>query len=165
MGFRWSRVQIPAARPKSSSMKRSIFFFCILAVALSGVAVAESFTFQVVGIQCAACAPPVQKALLDLAGIKSAVVDWKASTATIELAPGFDKTKVRPALAPSGYGAVFPGEPGGALRRLTDKLRNTPDPTTTPTGSVSASMTCWPEGKSRWWISTRTGADPATFLT
>src|SRR5688572_5381249 len=127
MGFRWSRVQIPAARPKSSSMKRSIFFFCILAVALSGVAVAESFTFQVVGIQCAACAPPVQKALRSLEGIKSAVVDWKASTATVELAPGFDKTQVKTALAASGYGAVFPGETGGDLKPLTDELRNTLD--------------------------------------
>ena len=82
----------------------------LLVLAAAGSAVAEPFTFRVVGIDCAACAPPIVKALKSVDGVKSATVDAKAKTATIDVAPGFDREKLRAAIVNAGFEAVFPGE-------------------------------------------------------
>lgn len=70
----------------------------------------ERLTFTVVGIDCAGCAGPIVKQLKSVDGVKSASVDWKAGTATVELADGVDRGKLRTAITELGFEAVFPGE-------------------------------------------------------
>jgi copper chaperone CopZ len=69
-----------------------------------------TLTFQVVGIDCAMCGPPVVKTLNAVPGVKAAKVDVKAKTATIEVADGVDRARIREALSNAGFEAVFPGE-------------------------------------------------------
>ena len=90
-------------------MKR-IALTTVLLLAIAATATAETLTFRVVGIDCAACAPPIVKALKSVDGVKSAKVDPKARTATVDVAPGFDRTLLRKALTNAGFEAVFPGE-------------------------------------------------------
>jgi copper chaperone CopZ len=71
---------------------------------------AETFTFTVVGMDCAACGPPIVKTLEAVEGVKSAKVDWKSQTATVDLPSQFDRQKIRVALTNAGYESVFPGE-------------------------------------------------------
>jgi copper chaperone CopZ len=73
-------------------------------------AAADMFTFKVVGIDCSACAPPIVKALNSVAGVKSARVDARAKTATVDIPPNFDREKLRAAIVNAGFEAVFPGE-------------------------------------------------------
>ena len=82
----------------------------LLALAAAGSAAAEPFTFKVVGIDCAACAPPIVKALKSVDGVKSATVDAKAKTATVDVPPAFDREKLRAAISNAGFESVFPGE-------------------------------------------------------
>jgi Cu+-exporting ATPase len=82
----------------------------LLALAAAGTIAAEPLTFKVVGIDCAACAPPVVKALKSVDGVKSATVDAKANTATVDVPPSFDREKLRAAVSNAGFEAVFPGE-------------------------------------------------------
>src|ERR1051325_1223890 len=81
----------------------------LLLLALPALA-AESLTLTVVGIDCAGCAGPITKQLKAVDGVKSASVDWKAGTATVELADGVDKQKLRTAITDLGFEAIFPGE-------------------------------------------------------
>ncbi len=89
-------------------------------------AAAGTFTFKVVGIDCAACAPPIVKALSAVQGVKNARVDAKAKTATVDIPAGFDRETLRSAISNAGFEAVFPGEkprdieplPAGVLARL-----------------------------------------------
>lgn len=78
----------------------------------------ERFTFTVVGIDCAGCAGPIVKQLKAVDGVKSANVDWKAGTATVQLADGADRQKLRAAIAELGFAAVFPGEVRKDLQAL-----------------------------------------------
>ena len=71
---------------------------------------AETFTFTVVGMDCAACGPPIVKTLNAVDGVSNAKVDWKSKTATVELPANFDKQKIRAALTNAGFESVFPGE-------------------------------------------------------
>ena len=71
---------------------------------------AETLTFKVIGIDCAACAPPVVKALKSVEGVKNARVDAKAKTATVEIPPAFDREKLRTAVSNAGFEALFAGE-------------------------------------------------------
>jgi thiol-disulfide isomerase/thioredoxin len=71
---------------------------------------ADTITFQVVGIDCAECGPPLVKALKKVEGVKTAKVDTKANTATVEVPPSFDREKLRTAVSLAGFVAVFPGE-------------------------------------------------------
>lgn len=71
---------------------------------------AETVTFRVVGIDCAACAPPIVKALKGVDGVTSAKVDAKKETATVDVPEGFDRAKLRAALTNLGFEAVFAGE-------------------------------------------------------
>lgn len=89
-------------------MKR---FLSLLIVLLALPAAAdEAFTFKVIGIDCAACAPPIVKVLQSVPGVSRASVDTKKNTATVLLAPGTDREKIRTAVVNAGFGAVFPGE-------------------------------------------------------
>jgi copper chaperone CopZ len=91
-----------------AAMKRLLPVLALL-VALP-LAAGETFTFKVIGIDCATCAPPIVKALSSVPGVSSPTVDTKNKTATVVLAPGTDREKVRAAVVNAGFGAVFPGE-------------------------------------------------------
>ncbi|HJQ41349.1 MAG TPA: thioredoxin domain-containing protein [Thermoanaerobaculia bacterium] len=71
---------------------------------------AESLTFHVVGVDCAECGPPLIKALKRVDGVKSASVDAKKMTATVDVPAGFDREKLRTAVSNTGFVAVFAGE-------------------------------------------------------
>jgi copper chaperone CopZ len=94
---------------------------------LATPATAESLRFTVVGIDCAACAPPIRKALNAVPGVANAAVDWKAGTATVEVSDGFDRTKIKKALDSIGYEAVFPGEQSKELSPLAPDVVKTLD--------------------------------------
>jgi copper chaperone CopZ len=90
------------------SMKR---FLAVLALLIGlPMAADEAFTFKVIGIDCAACAPPIVKALSSVPGVSRPTVNAKKKTATVFLAAGTDREKVRAAVVNAGFGAVFPGE-------------------------------------------------------
>lgn len=76
----------------------------------AAVVAANTLTFQVIGIDCPKCAPPIVKALTAVEGVKSAHVDAKAKTATVDVPAGFDREKLRAAIENAGFEAVFPGE-------------------------------------------------------
>jgi copper chaperone CopZ/thiol-disulfide isomerase/thioredoxin len=88
-----------------------------LAVTLLAAAL-PALEFTVVGIDCAACAAPIRKALNSVPGVSNASVDWKAGTARVDVADGFDRAKIRKALDAIGYEAVFPGEESRGLAPL-----------------------------------------------
>jgi thiol:disulfide interchange protein len=69
-----------------------------------------AFTFKVIGIDCAGCGPPIIRALAAVPGVKNAKVDTKTSMATVDIAAGFDKSKLRAAVSNAGFEAEFPGE-------------------------------------------------------
>lgn len=99
-----------------------------LAIALVAMrAAASPLQFTVVGIDCAACAAPIRKALNAVPGVSNAAVDWKAGTARVDVAEGFDKTAIRQALDAIGYEAVFPGEESQGLRPLPPDVVKTLD--------------------------------------
>ncbi len=83
----------------------------------------EPLKFTVVGIDCEDCSPPILKALRGVPGVRNATLDWKAGTATVEVADGFDRERVRKALQEIGYEAVFDGEQRQDLRPLPDDER------------------------------------------
>ena len=87
-------------------MKRLLAILLFSALTAS----AETFTFTVVGMDCAACGPPIVKTLNAVDGVTNAKVDWKSRTATVELPASFDKQKIRTALTNAGFESVFPGE-------------------------------------------------------
>jgi copper chaperone CopZ len=88
-------------------MKRLLLLLLLLAAVSAS---AETFSFTVVGMDCAACGPPIVKALETIDGVKSAKVDWKSQTATVELPSNFDRAKIRTALTNAGFESIFPGE-------------------------------------------------------
>jgi copper chaperone CopZ len=77
---------------------------------VAATAAGDRLTFRVIGIDCSACAPPVVKALSAVEGVKSATVDAKAKTATVDVPAGFDREKLRDAISNAGFEAVFAGE-------------------------------------------------------
>jgi copper chaperone CopZ/thiol-disulfide isomerase/thioredoxin len=81
-----------------------------LVILVSAASLADTLRFNVVGIDCGKCAPPVVKALNNIDGVKSAKVDIRTKSATVDVAPGFDRQRVRTALENAGFGVVFPGE-------------------------------------------------------
>jgi thiol:disulfide interchange protein len=88
-------------------MKRILSIAVLLA---ASTLAADPLTFQVVGIDCAECGPPLIKALKSVDGVKSASVDAKKMTATVDVSAGFDREKLRAAVSNAGFGAVFAGE-------------------------------------------------------
>ena len=103
-------------------MKRllAILFFTLTASA-------ETFTFTVVGMDCAACGPPIVKTLNAVDGVTNAIVDWKSRTATVELPANFDKQKIRTALTNAGFESVFPGEERREIQPLPADIVKTLD--------------------------------------
>jgi len=95
----------------------------VAAVLAAAPALAETVRFTVIGIDCAACAPPIVKALKGVAGVSDPKVDWKAGVATVEVPAGFDRTKLRDAVAAIGYEAVFDGEARKDLLPLPEEER------------------------------------------
>jgi copper chaperone CopZ len=99
----------------------------LLLLLFATTASAETFTFTVVGMDCAACGPPIVKTLEAIDGVKNAKVDWKSQTATVELPPSFDKQKIRTALTNAGFESVFPGEQRKEIEALPDEIVKTLD--------------------------------------
>ena len=62
-----------------------------------------ALSFKVVGIDCAACGPPVVRALSAVPGVKDAKVDVKTGIATVDVPPKFDKARLRAALVDAGF--------------------------------------------------------------
>ena len=96
-------------------MKR-LAAFCLLLAAAS--LHAETLKFQVTGLDCASCAPPVLRALKAVPGVTNASLDWKSGSATVESKGPVDRAAVRTALDNAGFGAVLPGETGAAMQPL-----------------------------------------------
>jgi copper chaperone CopZ len=110
--------------------KKTLLPFALSVVATllaAAPATASDLQFTVVGIDCAACAAPIRKALNSVPGVSKAEVDWKAGTARVEAADDFDRTKIRKALDAIGYEAVFPGEESRGLRPLPPDVVKTLD--------------------------------------
>ncbi len=105
-------------------MKR---FLAILLLTAASAASAETFTFTVVGMDCAACGPPIVKTLSAVEGVKNAKVDYKTQTATVELPAGFDRQKIRVALTNAGFESVFPGEQRREIEPLPAEILKTLD--------------------------------------
>jgi copper chaperone CopZ len=83
----------------------------LIAALLLGVpALAEQLRFTVIGIDCKECAPPLVRALREIPGVKTASLDWKKGVAIVDVAPGFDRAKIKKAVDAIGYEAIFEGE-------------------------------------------------------
>ena len=108
-------------------MKTKIRGLVAVLLTFPGLLAAESLSFTVVGIDCEACAPPILKALNSVPGVKTARLDWKAGTATLDVADGFDRERIRTALQDIGYEAVFAGEERKDLQPLPEEVRKTLD--------------------------------------
>jgi len=103
--------------------RRVVLAALAAAVLAAGPVLAATVRFTVMGIDCAACAPPIVKALKGVSGVSDARVDWKAGVATVEVPEGFDRTKLRDAVAAIGYEAVFDGEARKDLQPLSEEER------------------------------------------
>lgn len=100
----------------------------LLAILLfASAASAEPFTFTVVGMDCAACGPPIVKTLTAIDGVKSAKVDWKSKTATVDIPAQFDRQKIRAALTNAGFESIFPGEERKEIQALAPEILKTLD--------------------------------------
>jgi copper chaperone CopZ len=75
-------------------------------------------TFKVLGIDCAACGPPVVKALRSVPGVTKASIDTKTSLATVEVPAGFDTAKLTAAISNAGFDAEFPGQKRAGIEPL-----------------------------------------------
>jgi len=62
-----------------------------------------ALSFKVVGIDCAACGPPVVKALSAVPGVKDVKVDTNTGMATVDVPANFDKAKLHAALVNAGF--------------------------------------------------------------
>lgn len=100
----------------------------LLAILLfASAAAAEPFTFTIVGMDCAACGPPIVKTLTAVEGVKSAKVDWKSETATVDVPAQFDRQKLRVALTNAGFESIFPGEERKEIQPLAPEILKTLD--------------------------------------
>jgi thiol-disulfide isomerase/thioredoxin len=105
-------------------MLRKFFLTAVAAAFLAASPVfAETLRFTVIGIDCAECAPPILKALKGVSGVSNVKLDWKAGVAAIEVPEGFDRSKLRDAIAAIGYEAVFDGEARKDLQPLPEEER------------------------------------------
>jgi len=91
-------------------MRKQLQILTIAILFSVAAARSETLVFQVIGIDCAECAPPIVKALKNVEGVASARVDAKKKTATVEIPTGFDVEKLRTAVSNAGFVAVFAGE-------------------------------------------------------
>jgi len=84
-------------------------------------------TFQIIGIDCSKCAPPVRKALQSVPGVTNVKVDANAKTASVEVPDGFNREQLRSALSNAGFAAVFPGEKPRDIEPLPPEVAKTLD--------------------------------------
>jgi copper chaperone CopZ/thiol-disulfide isomerase/thioredoxin len=92
-------------------VKTRVVIAGLIAALLLGVpALAEQLRFTVIGIDCKECAPPLVRALREIPGVKTASLDWKKGVAIVDVAPGFDRAKIKKAVDAIGYEAIFEGE-------------------------------------------------------
>jgi copper chaperone CopZ len=111
-----------AFHPPMRIFLAALCFFTALAAS------AETFSFTVIGIDCAACAPPIVKALNGVDGVTNPRIDTKKSIATVDIPAGFDKDRIRTAVTASGFGVVFPGEqPKNGIDGLPEEIVRTLD--------------------------------------
>jgi copper chaperone CopZ len=75
-------------------------------------------TFKVIGIDCSACAKPVVRTLSSVEGVKNAQLDWRKATATVDVPPDFDRSRIRAAMNNAGFEVEFPGERVEAMQPL-----------------------------------------------
>lgn len=94
---------------------------------ISVLVLAATLSFGVVGIDCAACAPPIVKALESVDGVTNAKIDVKTKTATVNVPDGFDRQKIRAALSNAGFEAVFAGESPKDMEALPPEVVKTLD--------------------------------------
>ena len=134
-----------------------------LAMTLALSAAASALEFTVVGIDCAACAAPIRKALNAIPGVSNAAVDWKAGTARVDVAEGFDKSRIRKALDAIGYEAVFSGEESSGLSPLPPDVAKTLDRISFDGSRPWTSRRASLPGRSRSSTTGRSGAARATF--
>ena len=99
------------------------FALCLCSVSLR----ADTIAFKVIGIDCAACAPPVAKALRAVPGVTDVKVDPKSRTATVQVPAGFDRENLRAGLENAGFSAVFPGEKARDIQPLPPEIVKTLD--------------------------------------
>jgi copper chaperone CopZ/thiol-disulfide isomerase/thioredoxin len=110
-------------------------FFAVLSLLFASALSAETFSFTVIGIDCAACAPPIVKALNGVEGVTNPRIDTKKSIATVDIPAGFDKNRIRTAVTASGFGVVFPGEqPKSGIDALPEEIVRTLDIKTDTSG-------------------------------
>lgn len=112
------RLESHLSRSLVDVVRRATAGAIVLMGVIAADAMGDAFEFRVVGIECKLCAPPIQKALAAVRGVGNARVDWKKGMATVEIPPGFDKTKLKAALENLGFEAVFPGETARSLEPL-----------------------------------------------
>lgn len=120
---------------KSIYLRRVLTAIAAFAALAGTIQAEERLTFIVVGIDCEACAPPILRALKGVSGVRSASLDWKAGRATVDVAQGFDREKLRTALKDIGYEAVFPGEERKDLAPLPEEVRSALDITSASEGN------------------------------
>jgi thiol:disulfide interchange protein len=99
----------------------------LLFAATAATASADTFSFTVVGMDCAACGPPIVKTLSAIDGVKSAKVDWKEVVKTLDIVEYKDGRRVDVAklLAPGKITIVdFYGEWCGPCRVLEVRLQH-----------------------------------------
>jgi copper chaperone CopZ len=100
----------------------------VLALFITSALHAETFSFTVIGIDCAACAPPIVKALNGVDGVTNPRIETTKGIATVDIPAGFDKEKIRTAVTASGFGVVFPGEqPKSGIDALPEDVVRTLD--------------------------------------
>src|SRR4051794_475656 len=102
----------------AACVRRRMKRFLLLGIFVAAPAFADKLTFNVIGIDCASCAPPVKKALASVAGVTNVSVDVNAKTATVDVPSGFEKSKLREALSNAGFEATFPGEKRSDIQPL-----------------------------------------------
>src|SRR4051794_28167111 len=111
----------------AACVRRRMKRILLLTILVAAPAFADKLTFNVIGIDCASCAPPVKKALASVAGVTNVSVNVKAKTATVEVPSGFEKTKLREALSNAGFDATFPGEMRKDIQPLSADIVKTLD--------------------------------------
>ena len=77
-----------------------------------------AYGFKVIGIDSAACGPPLVRALSAVPGVQNVKVDIKSGLVTLDVPEGFDKAKLREAVVNAGFeteGAFAPLPPDAAF--------------------------------------------------
>ncbi len=110
------------------TFKRAMRPFLLASMLFAAASVsADTLTFNVIGIDCAMCAPPVKKALAAIPGVTAVRVDAKTKTATLDIPAEFDRSTIHRALSNAGFEAQLPGETNAAIEPLPAAVLKTLD--------------------------------------